>query len=159
MKINPWHSIQIFLFSNFFLISLWYLFTYFIFVLGLIKLLQFDNKETSTSFIFRALVMETNVLGTAALIWEYSAIQFLFAIVQRIPHQIYRKFIAGYSYNENIKFCGKSLFFKSFLLSGLLTIRDAWDEEILNFKDSIQIYNSFLLDKRNCIYPFYLCVR
>jgi hypothetical protein len=33
----------------------------------------------------------------------------------------------------------------------LLTIRDAWDEEILNFKDSIQIYNSFLLDKRNCI--------
>ena len=68
---------QIFLFSNFFLISLWYLFTYFIFVLGLIKLLQFDNKETSTSFIFRALVMETNVLGTAALIWEYSAMQFL----------------------------------------------------------------------------------
>jgi hypothetical protein len=28
--------------------------------------LQFDNKDTSTSFIFLALVMETNVLGTAA---------------------------------------------------------------------------------------------
>jgi len=52
--------------------------------------------------------------------------------------------------NENIKFRGKSLFFKSFLLSGLRTIRDIWDEEILNFKDSIQIYNS-LFDKRNCI--------
>ena len=52
--------------------------------------------------------------------------------------------------NENIKFCGKSLFFKSFLLSGLRTIRDIWDEEILNFKDNIQIYNS-LFDKRNCI--------
>jgi hypothetical protein len=52
--------------------------------------------------------------------------------------------------NENIKFCAKSLFFKSFLLSGLRTIRDIWDEEILNFKDSIQIYNS-LFDKRNCI--------
>jgi hypothetical protein len=52
--------------------------------------------------------------------------------------------------NENIKFRGKSLFFKSFLLSGLRTIRDAWDEEILNFKDSIQIYNS-LFDKINCI--------
>ena len=52
--------------------------------------------------------------------------------------------------NENITFRGKSLFFKSFLLSGLRTIRDIWDEEILNFKDSIQIYNS-LFDKRNCI--------
>ena len=40
---------------------------------------------------------------------------------------------------ENIKFSGKSLFFKSFLLSGLRTIRDAWAEEILNFKDSIHI--------------------
>ena len=59
---------QIFWFSIFFLISLSYVFTYFIFALGLIKLLQFDNKDTSTSFIFRALVMETNVLGTAALI-------------------------------------------------------------------------------------------
>ena len=36
------------------------------------------------------------------------------------------------------------------LLSGLQTIRDIWDEEILNFKVSIQIYNS-LFDKRNCI--------
>ena len=52
--------------------------------------------------------------------------------------------------NENIKFRDTSLFFKSFLLSGLRTIRDIWDEEILNFKDSIQIYNS-LFDKRNCI--------
>ena len=32
--------------------------------------------------------------------------------------------------------------FKSVLLSGLRTIRDIWDDEILNFKDSIQIYNS-----------------
>jgi hypothetical protein len=47
--------------------------------------------------------------------------------------------------NENIKFPGKSLFFKSFLLSGLRTIRDIWDEEILNFKDSIQIYDSLSL--------------
>jgi len=52
--------------------------------------------------------------------------------------------------NENIKFRGKSLFFKSFVLSRLRTIRYIWDEEILNFKDSIQIYNS-LFDKRNCI--------
>jgi hypothetical protein len=52
--------------------------------------------------------------------------------------------------NENIKLRGKSLFYKSFVLSGLRTIRDIWDEEILNFKDSIQIYNS-LFDKRNCI--------
>ena len=52
--------------------------------------------------------------------------------------------------NENIKFRDTSLFFKSFLLSGLRTIRDIWDEEIFNFKDSIQIYNS-LFDKRNCI--------
>ena len=57
---------QIFGFSNFFKISLSYLFTYFIFVLGLIKLLQFDNKDISTNFIFWALVMETYVLGTAA---------------------------------------------------------------------------------------------
>ena len=42
--------------------------------------------------------------------------------------------------NENIKYRGKSLFFKLFLLSGLRTIRNIWDEEILNFKDSIQIY-------------------
>jgi len=34
--------------------------------------------------------------------------------------------------NENITFRGKSLFFKSFLLSGLRTIRDIWDEGILN---------------------------
>jgi hypothetical protein len=47
-------------------LSLSYSFTHFIFVLGLITLLQFDNKDTSTSFIFLALVMETNVLGTAA---------------------------------------------------------------------------------------------
>ena len=40
--------------------------------------------------------------------------------------------------------------FKSVVLSGLRTIRDIWDDEILNFKDSIQIYNS-LFDKRNCI--------
>ena len=52
--------------------------------------------------------------------------------------------------NENIKLRGTSLFYKSFVLSGLRTIRDIWDEEILNFKDSIQIYNS-LFDKRNCI--------
>jgi hypothetical protein len=52
--------------------------------------------------------------------------------------------------NENIKFRDTSLFFKSFLSSGLRTIRDIWDKEILNFKDSIQIYNS-LFDKRNCI--------
>ena len=63
-------------FSNFFWISLSYSFTHFIFALDLIKLLQFDKKDTSTSFIFRALVMETNVLGTAALFWECSAIQF-----------------------------------------------------------------------------------
>ena len=50
--------------------------------------------------------------------------------------------------NENIKFRDTFLFFKSFLLSGLRTIRDIWDEEIFNFKDSIQIYNS-LFDKRN----------
>jgi hypothetical protein len=48
--------------------------------------------------------------------------------------------------NENIKICGKSHFFKSFLSSGLLTIRDVWDEEIRNFKDSIQIYNSLSPD-------------
>jgi len=52
--------------------------------------------------------------------------------------------------NENITFRGKSLFFKSFLLSGLRTIRDIWDLEILNLNDSIQIYNS-LFDNRNCI--------
>ena len=52
--------------------------------------------------------------------------------------------------NENIKLRDTSLFFKSFLSSGLRTIRDIWDEEILNFKDNIQIYNS-LFDKRNCI--------
>ena len=40
--------------------------------------------------------------------------------------------------NVNIKFHGKSLFFKLFLFSGLRTIRDIWDEEILKFKDSIQ---------------------
>ena len=39
--------------------------------------------------------------------------------------------------NDNIKFRGKSLFFKSFLLNVLRTIRDIWDEEILNFRDSI----------------------
>ena len=54
-------------------------------------------------------------------------------------------------FNENIKFYGKSHFFKSFLSSGLLTIRDAWDEEIRNFKDSIQIYNSLFPDNWNCI--------
>jgi hypothetical protein len=59
---------QIFGFSNFFKISLSYLFTYFIFVLGLIKLLQFDNKDTSTSFIFRVLIMEINAFDIAALI-------------------------------------------------------------------------------------------
>jgi len=32
----------------------------------------------------------------------------------------------------------------------LLTIRDVWDEEILNFKDGIQIKNS-LFDNRNSI--------
>ena len=54
------------------------------------------------------------------------------------------------SCNKNIKLHDTSLFFKSFLSSGLQTIRDIWDEEIINFKDSIQIYNS-LFDKRNCI--------
>ena len=49
------------------------------------------------------------------------------AIIQRIPHQIYTECVAGYSL--------------------LRTIRDVWDEDILNFKDSIQIYNS-LFDKR-----------
>ena len=33
-----------------------------------IKLLQFDNKDTSTSFIFRVLIMEINAFDIAALI-------------------------------------------------------------------------------------------
>ena len=67
--------------------------------------------------------------------------------------------------NENIKFRGKSLFFKSFLLSGLRTIRDIWDEKILNFKDSIQIYNSLFIReivslntlKLKQLYQIHLC--
>jgi hypothetical protein len=45
-------------------------------------------------------------------------------------------------------FCKENI--KSFLLSGLRTIRDVLAEEILNVKDSIHIYNSFF-DKSNCI--------
>jgi hypothetical protein len=52
------------------------------------------------------------------------------AIIQRIPHHIYTEFVEGYSL--------------------LRTIRDVWDEEILNLKDSMQIYNS-LFDKRKRI--------
>jgi len=35
---------------------------------GLIKLLLFDNRDISTSFIFRFLIMDTYVFGIAALI-------------------------------------------------------------------------------------------
>ena len=50
---------------------------------GLIKLLQFDNRDISTSFIFWVLFldkfspffgMDTNIFDIAALIWEYSEI-------------------------------------------------------------------------------------
>ena len=53
---------------------------------GLLKLLLFDNRDVSTSFIFPFLFldkfytffsMETYVFGIATLIWEYSEIQFL----------------------------------------------------------------------------------
>ena len=52
--------------------------------------------------------------------------------------------------NSNIVFNGKPIFFPKFAQSGIHKVRDIWDSETNNFKDSNFIFNS-LIDKRNWI--------
>ena len=52
--------------------------------------------------------------------------------------------------NSNIVFNGKPIFSPNFAQSGIHKVRDIWDCETNNFKDSNFIFNS-LIDKRNWI--------